>query len=78
MPQLDRIAPIEKAFNPSLNQNFPPSRGLYVGVSGDITVTLVSGQAITLVGLAAGIIHPIRIIQVSSAGLTAQNIVVMS
>ena len=45
------------------------TRGLYLGVSGDVTVTLVgSGSSVTFVGLAAGIIHPIAITKLTNAG----------
>lgn len=52
------------------------SRGLYVGVSGNVAVIPVNGSsAVTFVGLAAGIIHPIRAKVVLSTGTTATSIV---
>lgn len=50
------------------------SRGLYIGVSGDVAVTTVNGDEVTFVGLAAGIIHPIRAKVVKSTGTTATSI----
>jgi hypothetical protein len=51
------------------------SRGLYVGVSGDVKVTMAGGAAVTFVGLAAGVIHPIRASRVWSTGTTATSII---
>ena len=52
------------------------SRGLYVGVSGDVIVhPQGSDTAVTFTGLAAGIIHPIAVDRVLATGTTATNIV---
>jgi len=51
------------------------SRGIYCGVSGDVKVTTVYGDTVTFVGLAAGIVHPIRAKIIFSTGTTATNIV---
>jgi hypothetical protein len=52
-----------------------PTRGIYVGVSGDLTVDLVKGGTqITFVGLAAGIIHPIAAKRVYATGTDATDI----
>jgi hypothetical protein len=51
------------------------TRGIYVGGSGDLKVTMIGGEAVTFVGLAAGVIHPIAAIIVWSAGTTATGIV---
>jgi hypothetical protein len=48
-----------------------PTRGIYVGASGNVTVTLVgSGQSVQFVGLAAGVIHPIAASHVTAATAT--------
>lgn len=52
-----------------------PGRGLYVGVSGDVKVTTVGGDALTFVGLAAGVVHPIMAKRVWSTGTTATSII---
>lgn len=50
------------------------TRGLYVGVTGNVTVTLAeSGDSVQFVNLAAGIIHPINATHVTAA--TATDIV---
>lgn len=51
------------------------TRGIYVGATGDLKVDTVGGSTITFVGLAAGIIHPIRAKRVYSTGTTATSIV---
>lgn len=52
------------------------TRGLYVGVSGDVKVDLVGGSTeITFVGLAAGVIHPIQAKRVYATGTSATSIV---
>lgn len=45
-------------------------RGLYVGGSGDVTVTHPDGSSVQYVGLAAGIVHPIAATHVTAATAT--------
>ena len=47
---------------------------LYVGVSGNVNITLWDGTTITMVGLVAGVWHPVYSLGVNSAGTTATNI----
>lgn len=51
------------------------TRGLYVGGSGNIAVTTQNGQSVTLVGVAAGIILPVRVTHVKATNTTATSIV---
>jgi hypothetical protein len=52
------------------------TRGLYVGVSGDVKVDMVTGgTGITFVSLAAGIVHPLQVKRVYATGTTATSIV---
>lgn len=53
------------------------TRGLYVGVSGDVKVDLYDGAVttVTFVGLASGVIHPIRARRVYATGTSATSIV---
>lgn len=53
-------------------------RWMYVGVSGDVSYVKWDGTSQTLVGLAAGVWHPIYSVQINSAGTTATSIVVGS
>ncbi len=51
------------------------TRGLYVGVAGNVAVVMADGTSVTLTGLAAGVVHPLRVKQVRSTGTTATGIV---
>lgn len=57
------------------NELSKPSRGIYVGVSGDVKVISLDGNDVTFVNLVAGMIHPIRCTRVYSTGTTATDIV---
>lgn len=70
-------APAEDTFDIAPSDANPldyKTRGLYIGGTGDVRVLMISGSDITFVALAAGIIHPIQIIQVFATGTTATNI----
>lgn len=54
---------------------FSATKGIYVGVGGDVKVTMKGGSTITFVGLAPGVIHPISVTKVFATGTTALNIV---
>lgn len=45
-------------------------RGLYVGVSGDVTVTHPDGSSVEYENLAAGVVHPIAATHVTAATAT--------
>jgi len=51
------------------------ARWLYVGVTGDVSYVKWDGTSQTLVGLAAGIWHPIYSIRINSVGTTATDLV---
>ncbi len=51
---------------------------LYVGVTGDVSIVKWDGTTQVLVGLAAGIMHPIYSVMINSAGTTATSLVVGS
>ena len=71
-----KIIPAEHAFaiTPQDGVDFPPTRGVYVGSMGDLRVRMVDGGDIMFISLTAGIIHPLRIIQVWATGTTADDI----
>ena len=50
-------------------------RWLYVGTTGDISYVKWDGTSQTLVGLAAGVWHPIYAKMVNTAGTTASDLV---
>ena len=49
-------------------------RAIYVGVSGDLVVTLPGGDTLTFVSLAGGMIHPIMAKRVHATGTTADEL----
>jgi hypothetical protein len=51
------------------------ARWLYVGVTGNVTYTKWDGTTQALIGLAAGVWHPIYSINVTSSGTTATSLV---
>lgn len=53
------------------------TRGLYVGVAGDVAVIMKDGGAVTFSGLAAGVAHPLRVSRVKATGTTATGIVAL-
>lgn len=57
------------------NQLTNVSRGLYVGVGGDVTVLTAGGQTVLFKAVPAGTVLPIRINRVNSTGTTATNMV---
>ena len=52
-----------------------PIRALYVGVSGDVKFVDMAGTTITLVGLAAGVFHPVCAVKIFATDTTATDIV---
>lgn len=51
------------------------TRALYVGGSGNISLLSEAGDTVTLVGVTAGSVLPIRINRVNSTNTTATNMV---
>ena len=50
------------------------TRGIYVGVTGNLHVRMIDGTEGTYGNVAAGITHPWRIVRVFAAGTTATGI----
>lgn len=51
------------------------TRGIYVGAAGDIKVTTIGGTTLTYKNLAAGVIHPLRVVKVFATGTSATDII---
>lgn len=46
---------------------------LYLGVAGNVAITCWDGTIVTMVGLVAGVWHPIYSLQVNTSGTTASS-----
>lgn len=78
MSQQTRPAESATAITPNDSTTFPPTRGVYAGVSGDLAVQMSDGGSnVTLVGLAAGVIHPLSVVKILATGTTATDIIVL-
>jgi hypothetical protein len=70
--------PFERGFaiTPSDSANLSIfTTGLYVGTSGDVKVDLVSGDTLTFVAMASGVIHRLQVKKVYSTGTDASNLI---
>lgn len=66
------------AIAPNDSTDIPVTRGLYVGVGGDVAVLFADDStAVTLKGLLAGVVYPLRVKRVRATGTTATNIVAL-
>lgn len=67
------------AVTPSDTTVLLPTRGLYVGVAGNVAVALVDDpeMAVTFVGAAAGVVLPLRVVKVMATNTTASSIVAL-
>lgn len=66
------------AITPSNTVQIPTTRGIYVGTTGDLRVTLHRDvSAVTFVGVLAGTLLPIRAKLVLSTGTTALNLLAL-
>lgn len=76
----DSTASVKSALVPSLDAVLPwVTRAVYVGASGALQVQFVGdadAASVTLVGLAAGVWHPMQIQKIISAGTTATSILI--
>jgi hypothetical protein len=50
---------------------------LYVGTGGDLTITTIGGQTVTLVNIADGSYVPIQVKKVWATGTTANNLIAL-
>lgn len=60
------------------DQPSQPTRAIYVGTAGDISVDMLgSGTAIVFKGLPAGTLLPIQITELNNTGTTATDVVAL-
>ncbi len=71
------IRPVGGMFTPSQSDTVDltvPARGIFVGVSGDVKVTMIDGTVGVWPNLVAGVIHPIEAKRIWVTGTTATGI----
>jgi hypothetical protein len=51
------------------------TRGLYVGVGGDVKVVMAGGETVTFKNLVAGVVHPLQVSKVFATLTTATQII---
>lgn len=54
-----------------------PTRGIYVGGAGNLTVDMADGGSVTFVGVLAGSLLPIQVTKVYASGTSATSIVAL-
>ena len=65
------------AITPSDTVNLgSPTRSIYVGVTGNLTVLMYGGQVVTFNNVPVGI-FPIQVLRVNATGTTATNLVAL-
>jgi len=75
---LDSPAINAEAITPSNSVNMAnTSRGIYVGVGGNISVLMAGGTTVTLVGIFGGTILPIRVNRVNLTNTTASSLIAL-
>ena len=73
------LAGVARTLDPVLDTPYGEfMRWLYVGTAGDVSYVKWDGTTQVLVGLVAGVWHPIHSISINTTGTTASDIVVGS
>lgn len=66
-----------RAITPSNSTDILPTRGLYVGGAGNVTVDMALGTPMTFVGVQGGTILPIQVTRIYATNTTATSIVAL-
>ncbi len=77
LESVSQITPAKHAFRIAPNDGvdlIAPTRGIYVGVLGNLHVRMVDGSDETFENIAAGVIHPLSVIRVFATGTDATGI----
>jgi hypothetical protein len=67
MSMIDPTGNIEEL---TLDEDFPVTRGIYVGADGDVKITDQGGRVRVIPGLAGGSYYPFRVTKIHSANTT--------
>ncbi|EPE99920.1 hypothetical protein RGCCGE502_01496 [Rhizobium grahamii CCGE 502] len=74
-PSLTGPASAGFAIVPNDNLDLPEiTRAVYVGIGGDLAVTLASGQVLTFASVSDGSLLPLRVSRVHATGTTAEGV----
>jgi hypothetical protein len=73
-PGLSSPATDGVAVTPSDSTVLTTTRAIFVGGAGNLAVVMASGNSLTLTGVTAGSLLPMRVTKVKSTGTTATNI----
>jgi len=65
------------AVTPSDSAVIKHTRGLWIGTTGSITITMMNGVDVPFVGINAGTLLPFQCTAVKATGTTASNIVAL-
>lgn len=65
-----------RAITTSDTANFAPTRGLYVGGTGNVVVDMAYGTTVTFTGVQGGTVLPVQVTRVYTAS-TATNLVAL-
>ena len=57
------------------NSQIVPTRAVYVGGVGNLTVITANGQTVLITAPAVGVFHPIAVTHIKSTGTTATTII---
>jgi hypothetical protein len=65
------------AITPSDSTTFAMGKGLYLGATGDASVTMADGSQVIFKNLSGGVVHPLSVTKVNATATTATNIIVI-
>jgi hypothetical protein len=54
-----------------------PTRGIYVGVAGDVSVTDEFGHTVVFLAVPVGVVLPVRVKRILATNTTATNLIAM-
>ena len=64
------------SITPSDSTTLTPTRALYIGVAGDVTVLMMNSETVTFKSVAVGIL-PVQVTKVFATNTTATNMVAL-
>jgi hypothetical protein len=62
---------------PNDTTEIPVTRALYVGVGGNLAVTMADGQVVTFIGVPTGVVIPIQVSKVMATNTAATSLLAL-